>query len=71
MKEKENIMTNEITKDNYIDYIIAYEAGELPEQATLDLFQFIVDRGTAWPLQGHYARTADMLLNEGLISKKE
>lgn len=56
---------------NLLDRIIAYESGELDRDETLAFFQELVDSGLAWRLQGHYGRTADQLLNRGLISEKQ
>lgn len=47
--------------------IIAYEAGELGEDETLELFAELVRTGLAWRLQGHYGRTAASLIDAGLI----
>lgn len=47
--------------------IIAYESGELNDEQTIDLFQHLVDNGMAWQLQGSYGRTANDLLEAGLI----
>lgn len=52
------------------DEIIAYEQGELNEEETLHLFQYLVDTDLAWRLQGHYGRTAYALLQQGLIQPK-
>jgi len=60
-------MTTEITKDNMIDYIMAYEGGEIEYDDTIALFQYLVDTGMAWSLQGAYGRQAQALLDEGLI----
>lgn len=51
-----------------IDQIIAYEQGDLDEQDTIGLFQSLVNSGLAWQLQGSYGRTAQSLLDAGLIT---
>ena len=50
--------------------IIAYESGDLGEEATLELFQHLVDTGLAWQLQGHYGRTASALIEGGHITRR-
>jgi hypothetical protein len=47
--------------------IIAFEAGELPEDQTIQFFQELVDTGLAWKLQGSYGRTAAALIEKGLV----
>ncbi len=48
--------------------IIAYESGELDQEATIALFQRLVDSGLAWQLQGHYGRTANALIEAGYVT---
>ena len=47
--------------------IIAFESGTLDDEATLELFQYLVNTGMAWTLQGSYGRMAVFLLEQGLI----
>lgn len=51
-----------------VDDIIAYESGELDEDATIAMFQKLIDSGMAWKLQGHYGRTAKALIDAGLCT---
>jgi len=48
--------------------IIAFESGELDQEATVELFQHLVKTGLAWSLQGSYGRTARALIKAGEIS---
>lgn len=51
-----------------IDRLIAYESGELDDDATVELFQELVNSGAAWTLQGHYGRTAQALIDAGYVT---
>lgn len=51
--------------------IIAYESGELSHEGFIELFQYLVDTGLAWSLQGSYGRTAQILISDGVITAKE
>jgi hypothetical protein len=53
---------------DYVSAIIAYEQGDLTDDQTIDLFQYLVDSGLAWSLQGSYGRTAATLIRAGHIS---
>lgn len=48
--------------------IIAYESGELGEPEIIELFQYLVDTGMAWTLQGSYGRMAQALIDAGRVS---
>lgn len=47
--------------------IVAFESGELDEDAIVELFQQLVDSGTIYQLQGSYQRTAQRLFEAGLV----
>jgi hypothetical protein len=49
--------------------MIAYESGELSDTETLELFSELIRTGMAWKLQGSYGRTANRLIDLGLIGK--
>jgi hypothetical protein len=49
-----------------VDKIIAFEQGDLDFEATIELFQELIDSGLVWQLQGSYGRTARALIDEGL-----
>jgi hypothetical protein len=59
-----------ITMDNSWKYMMEFEEGTLSEDKVIELFQFLVDTGLAWSLQGFYGRTAQGLIEEGLITPK-
>jgi len=40
----------------------------LDEGKMLELFQELVDTGLAWKLQGHYGRTAKLLIENGYVT---
>ena len=48
--------------------IIAYENGELNEEQFIELFQELVNSGLVWVLQGSYGRTANDLIEAGLVT---
>lgn len=52
-----------------VDKIIRYENGEMTKDETIEFFQSLVDSGLAWRLQGHYGRTALVLINAGLVKR--
>jgi hypothetical protein len=48
-------------------WICEYEMGILEDDHVLELFQYLVDSGLAWTLQGSYGRMAESLIDQGLI----
>jgi len=65
-------MTTE--KNTILDYapqLYAWEAGELNLEETVSLFQYLVDEGHCWRLQGFYGRTAEDLLQAGLVFHRD
>ena len=51
-----------------VDEIIRYENGDMTNEEVIVFFQGLVNTGLAWSLQGHYGRTAEALIEEGLIN---
>jgi len=49
--------------------IMLYETGELDEQQTHQLFQHLIDSGLIYSLQGHYGRTAEALIADGVCQR--
>jgi len=49
--------------------IIAFESGELDEDGVIELFQYLVDTGMAWQLQGSYGREAMRMIDAGLVQR--
>jgi hypothetical protein len=60
-----------INKDNDINEFIEYENGNMDDKDAIQFFQKLIDSGWAWQLQGHYGRTADMLIEHGLCEAKK
>jgi len=54
-------------KEEMINKIIAYENGDLDNQEIIKLFQELLNEGLVWELQGHYGRTAEQMIEEGVI----
>lgn len=52
--------------NDLVGQIMAYEDGSLDETATIELFQYLIDTGATWSLQGSYGRTAEALIEAGV-----
>ena len=48
-----------------VSKIMAFESGELDFDATVELFQELIDSGLVWQLQGSYGRVARSLIKDG------
>lgn len=63
--------TTRIKEMNLAERVLLYETDQMSEQEMISLFQDLVDTGMAWKLQGHYGRTAMILLDAGVIAPPE
>jgi phage antirepressor YoqD-like protein len=52
-----------------VSQIMAYESGEMEEPEMIAFFQFLLDSGMIYSLQGSYQRTAQQLIDAGLIEQ--
>jgi len=57
--------------NSIVDKIVAYEGGDMNEEETVEFFQELLDRRLINSLQGHYQRTAALLLELGHIDLRE
>jgi hypothetical protein len=62
---KENKLSKEST--DIVGKIMAFEEGELENEEVYALFQFLLDSGMIYSLQGSYQRMAEDLLLAGVI----
>ena len=52
-----------------VSQIMAYENGEMEQSEMIAFFQFLLDSGMIYSLQGSYQRTAQQLIDAGLIEQ--
>lgn len=52
-----------------IENLIRYESEGLDDEELIEFFQYLVDTGMAWSLQGHYGRTASALIEAGYVKE--
>lgn len=66
ISDKEDSIEN-TQSDELLDKITAFEEGELTLVQVLELFSYLIRSKLLWRLQGNYERTAQDLLDRGLI----
>lgn len=58
-----------MTDDDVVGMIMDYEQGTMGDVDVFKLFAHLVRTGLAWSLQGHYGRTARILIDQGYLSE--
>ncbi len=53
-----------------VDYIMAWESGELSNWETIKMFAEMIKSGICWSLQGCYGRMAHDLIEAGYVNTK-
>lgn len=67
-RDTDNICIGGYMSDNLIEKMIRYEQDNLDRDEIVQLFQELLDTGMIFKLQGHYQRTANRLMQVGLIT---
>lgn len=55
--------------DSYRAVALAEGFEEGTEEEIIDSWQYLIDTGLAWTLQGSFGRTAKSLIEEGICTK--
>tara|TARA_A100001515_G_C4555762_1_gene204951 strand:- start:38 stop:253 length:216 start_codon:yes stop_codon:yes gene_type:complete len=66
MKNQQSLFGRPIT--SLSDAICVIELGEGSEQDQIAAWQYLIDTGAVWQLQGIYGRTAVLLIDEGICT---
>ena len=66
ISDKEDSIEN-TQSDGFFEKIIAFENGELTQVQVLELFSYLIRAKLVWKLPGNYGRTANSLIEVGLI----
>ena len=53
-----------------VDKFVRFENDEMEDDETIDFFQYLVDTGMVWRLQGNYGRMAQYLIEIGVVSDR-
>lgn len=54
---------------NIINKIIAYESGDMSDAEKVYFFSELIRNNLAFTMQGHYGRTANMLIQAGILMR--
>ena len=60
-------MIKKINKRTWFYYLCRFETGQLNEKLIGPLFQYIVNTGDVWNLQGFHISPAEDLIEEGIL----
>jgi hypothetical protein len=55
----------ELNEENFTDYCFRWESGDLNNEDTIKLFQYLINEGRAWGVQVPYGKIADDLVGAG------
>ncbi len=59
------------TGENLVSKIMDFEEGQMDFEEAIEFFQYLIDTGMAWRLQGTYGRIAGQLIERGLCTQRE